>query len=172
MASTGEVGCIGDDLSEALLLGLLAAGFKMPHNGVLLSLGPLSDKYWFTDEARSIADDLKLPLYATEGTAEMLEAVGIDCTRVGKADEDSGSALAAMDDGRIDMVINIPRSYDDLGRPDGYLIRRRAVDIGIPLITDLQLARAVINALKEHWQEDLHVRAWGDYLERDVRVLM
>jgi len=77
-----------------------------------------------------------------------------------------------MDDGRIDMVINIPRSYDDLGRPDGYLIRRRAVDIGIPLITDLQLARAVINALKEHSQEDLHVRAWGDFLERDVRVLI
>ena len=172
MASTGEVGCIGDDLSEALLLGLLAAGFKMPRNGVLLSLGPISDKYWFTDEARSIADDLKLPLYATEGTAEALEAVGIDCTRVGKADDDGGSALAAMDDGRIDMVINIPRSYDDLGRPDGYLIRRRAVDIGIPLITDLQLARAVINALKEHSQEDLHVRAWGDYLERDVRVLI
>ena len=88
MASTGEVGCLGKDLNEALLHGLLATGFQLPHKGVLLSLGPIVDKYWFADEARIIAQELALPIYATEGTAETLTELGIKCTSVGKKSGD------------------------------------------------------------------------------------
>ena len=72
-----------------------------------------------------------------------------------------------IDDGRVDLVINVPVEYDELGRPDGYLIRRRAVEAGVPLITDLQLGRAVIEALRWCSEKDLSVVAWQDYLNRN-----
>src|SRR6185436_21115316 len=129
------------DLGEALLHGLIASGMRLPQTGVLLSLGPVADKYWFADEARVIVEELKLPVYATRGTAEMLGGMGIACTAVEKGAGEGVSALDIMDRGLVDLVINIPREYDEQGRPDGYLIRRHAVDMGMPLITDLQLAR-------------------------------
>ena len=165
MTSTGEVGCLGSDIHEALLHGLLATGFKFPRAGVLLSLGPIEEKYTFADEARLIADELKLPLFATKGTADRLKEVGVDCVSVDR-NEDDDSALALIDEGKIDLVINIPRVYDEQGRPDGYLIRRRAVDAGVPLITDLKLAGAVLEALRQKRPSDLGVVAWGDYLDR------
>lgn len=172
MMSTGEVGCLGHDLNEALLHGLLATGFSFPKKAVLLSLGPLADKYWFSDEARVIVEELNLPVYATDGTAEMLTELGIQCTPVGKKVEDSLSGLDLIDKGKVDLVINIPREYDQYGRPDGYLIRRQAVDAGIPLITDLQLARAVIEALRLKKPPMLNVIAWNDYLSRSPNSLI
>lgn len=166
MASTGEVGCLGTDLHEALLHGLLATGVRLPRKGVLLSLGPVADKYWFADEARILAEELCLPLYATSGTAEMLTELGIACTPVAKTPGNGQSALDLIDAGAVDFVINIPREYDAQGRPDGYLIRRSAVDAGVPLITDLQLARAVVEALRQKPPGSLKVMAWNDYLER------
>ena len=71
--------------------------------------------------------------------------------------------MALIESGDIDFVINVPREYDQLGRPDGYLIRRGAVDAGVPLITDLQLARATVEALRERNHVPLTVRAWSDY---------
>ncbi len=165
MTSTGEVGCIGRDLDEALLKGMVAAGFAIPCRGVLLSLGPVADKYWFCDEARMIGEHLKLPLFATHGTAKILADEKIACTAVGKDSDDESSAIDLIDDGSVDLVINIPREYDQHGRPDGYLIRRRAVDQGVPLITDLQLARAVVEALCHMRSERLEVIAWNDYLD-------
>lgn len=170
MASTGEVGCIGDDLHEALLHALIAAGFKIPKNGVLLSLGKTVDKYWFTDEAKVIAEELNLPIYATEGTAEMLNDIGIPCTPVGKTRQDAVSALDMIENGQVDLVINIPRSYDDQGRPDGYYIRRQAVEAGVALLTDLPLARAVIEALKYKKPGTLPIKAWNDYLRIDKNL--
>jgi carbamoyl-phosphate synthase large subunit len=172
MTSTGEVGCLGGDLNEALLHGLLATGFKFPKAGVLLSLGPIADKYSFVEEAKLIVDELGLPVYATIGTAERLDEVGIECTAVEKGPGNGTSALDLIDDGRVDLVINIPREYDEQGRPDGYLIRRRAVDAGIPLLTDLKLAGAVVEALRSRRPEDLGVVAWGDYLERQTVPLV
>jgi hypothetical protein len=172
MASTGEVGCFGDDAHEALLHGLLATGFRFPEKGVLLSLGPLSDKYSFTDEARAVADDLKLPIYATPGTAEALSSLDIPCTVLSKTPGEGLSAMDAIDQGLVDLVINIPRSYDELGRPDGYLIRRRAVDAEVPLITDPMLARAVIEAMR--WRQkpaSLRILAWDEYLQRSPMAL-
>ncbi|AKT39713.1 carbamoyl-phosphate synthase large subunit [Chondromyces crocatus] len=171
MSSTGEVGCFGDDLHEALLHALLATGFRIPQKGVLLSLGPLQDKYWFADEARVIADQLKLPIYATPGTAEALRAVGIACTSLAKQPDEGETAMQAMDEGKVDLVINVPVEYDQFGRPDGYLIRRRAVDLGLPLITDLQLARAVVEALRSKRLQDLTIRSYDEYLARSPVAL-
>jgi carbamoyl-phosphate synthase large subunit len=164
MASTGEVGCLGDDLHEALLAALAAVGFRIPRKGVLLSLGPIEDKYWFADEARLIHEQLRLPIYATEGTADALLGLGIPCKPVAKKPGDGPTAMDLMDSGEIDLVVNVPREYDEYGRPDGYLIRRRAVETGTPLFTDLPLARAVIEALWRKRDEGLSVRAWQDYL--------
>jgi carbamoyl-phosphate synthase large subunit len=164
MASTGEVGCLGRDLHEALLNGLVATGFRFPERGVLLSLGPLADKYSFADEAKIIADELKLPIFATAGTAEMLLTLGIQCVPVAKTESGERTALALIEANLVDLVINVPREYDALGRPDGYFIRRCAVDHGVPLITDLQLARAVIEALRVKRPFHLDVVAWNDFL--------
>ena len=76
--------------------------------------------------------------------------------------------MQLIDDGHIDLVINIPREYDQLGRPDGYLIRRRAVEAEVPLITDLQLARVLIEALRWRGMKDLSVLAWQDYMKRNA----
>jgi carbamoyl-phosphate synthase large subunit len=166
MMSTGEVGCFGDDLHEALLHALRATGFRFPQRGVLLSLGPVADKYWFADEARAIAEELRLPLYATRGTAEMLAEVGITCSAVAKNADEQPNALKLIERGDVDLVINVPREYDALGRPDGIHIRRAAVDASVPLITDLQLARAVVEALRRKKRADLRLLAWDDYVRR------
>ncbi|MEM9057976.1 MAG: carbamoyl-phosphate synthase large subunit, partial [Pseudomonadota bacterium] len=147
MASTGEVGCLGEDLNEALLHGLLATGLRIPRKGVLLSLGPVVDKYSFADEARAIVEQLGLPIYATPGTAAMLRGIDVACVEVAKNPSDGRTAMDLIAAGDIDFVINVPREYDRLGRPDGYLIRRGAIDSGVPLITDLQLARVSAGCL-------------------------
>lgn len=155
MASTGEVGCVGADFNEALLHGLLATGFRFPKTAILLSLGPVEDKYWFADEARVIANELKLKIFATAGTAQMLSDLDIESTVVSKEGDGPLSALSLIESADVDCVINVPRNYDQYGRPDGYLIRRCAVETGVPLITDLQLARALIEALRHHTIESL-----------------
>jgi carbamoyl-phosphate synthase large subunit len=167
MMSTGEVGCFGRDLQEALLHALLATGFRFPRRGVLLSLGRVADKYWFAEEAKAIAEEVRLPVYATRGTAEMLIEIGISCTAVEKHPSEKPNAIELIERGDVDLVINIPREYDALGRPDGVLIRRAAVDAGIPLITDLQLARAVIEALRRKKADDLPVLAWDDFVTNE-----
>jgi len=172
MTSTGEVGCLGRNLHEALLHGLLATGMSFPRKGMLLSTGPVAEKYWFADEARLIAEKLRLPIYATAGTAQMLKELNIPCTVVEKTNGEGMSAMDVIADGRVDFVINIPRTYDDFGRPDGYLIRRHAVDAGVPLITDLQLARVVVEALSCHNPDTLSIHAWNDYLGQVYKPVM
>jgi carbamoyl-phosphate synthase large subunit len=98
-----------------------------------------------------------LPIYATAGTAEALRTLGIECVLVEKTEGPQNSALALIEAGEVDLVINVPREFDELGRPDGYLIRRCAVDHGVPLLTDLQLARVVIDALRLKRPHELRV---------------
>ena len=168
MASTGEVGCLGDDLPEALLKALLSTGFRIPKRGVLLSLGPVADKYRFEREARILlARGLKL--YATPGTADVLRGQGVDVTLAWKdSDERSPTAVELLNRGDIDLVINIPRSYDQQGRPDGYRIRRRAVDLNVPLVTNFQLARAIVDALDPEHPVKLKSIDWASYLARNT----
>ena len=167
MSSTGEVGCFGNDQHEALLHSIIATGFRIPKKGVLLSTGPKKDKYAFADEVRVITDDLMLPIYATPGTADALSELGIPCTRLEKG-VGGDHAVKAIEEGKVDLVINIPVEYDEQGRPDGYLIRRRAVDSGIPLLTDLQLARAVIEALRHKKRKDLKTIAYDEFVSRET----
>ena len=169
MASTGEVGCFGDDGDEALLQGLAATGFRIPRKGVLLSLGPPSEKYSFLEEARALSEELGLTLYATAGTAEALEAEGISCIALAKAPGEGRSGMDVIDEGLVDLVINVPRSYDELGRPDGYLIRRRAVDADVPLIADLMLATALVTTLRNFVNRSPAIRSWDQYLARQPR---
>lgn len=171
MASTGEVGCLGNDLNEALLKALLATGWKYPRRGVLLSLGPVLEKTRFLEEARMLVD-LGLEIYATPGTHDVLVAQGIPSRIAYKqSDQKSPSAVDLLNAGKIDLVINIPREYDTEGRPDGYLIRRRAVDLNIPLITNMQLARAVVEAMTRYKREDLEPLDWRSYLDRQPTML-
>ncbi|MGH8177757.1 MAG: carbamoyl-phosphate synthase large subunit, partial [Steroidobacter sp.] len=134
MGSTGEVGCIARTFPEALLLALTSTGFRTPRRGVLLSLGPRTEKFSFAEEALAIRDELQLPLFATVGTAEMLREIDIECVALSKG-AGSGSAADAIERGLIDLVVNVPVAYDEHGRPDGYLIRRAAIDAGAPLFT-------------------------------------
>jgi len=149
MASTGEVGCMTASVHEALLLSMQATGFRVPRRGVLLSLGPKSEKFSFSDEAAIIRNELDLPIFATPGTADMLRELGIISESVSKSAGEAKSAVALIKSGAVDLVINIPLDYDRQGRPDGYWIRRAAIDSGVPLITDLQLARAVVEMLRQ-----------------------
>jgi carbamoyl-phosphate synthase large subunit len=167
MMSTGEVGCLGRDLHEALEHALLATGTRFPRKGVLLSLGPVGDKYWFVEEARMIVQELELPIYATQGTAEVLAGEGIPCTAVEKTPAGATSGLDVIAQGLVDLVINVTREYDQYGRPDGYWIRRQAIDLGVPLVTDLQLARAVVEASRGRKSASLDVVALNDYVTYD-----
>jgi len=160
MASTGEVACFGDDADEALLKAMLAVGFKIPKRGVLLSLGPVGDKYRFTDDARLLRS-FGLELYATHGTAVILREEGVEVTSLEK---DAASTIELMRSGAVDLVVNIPREYDDRGTPDGRRIRRAAVDLEIPLITDLWLARRLVRALPR--ASSASAPAWDTYLKR------
>jgi carbamoyl-phosphate synthase large subunit len=168
MMSTGEVGCLGRDLHEALEHALLATGTSFPRRGVLLSLGPVVDKYWFAEEARMIVQELELPIYATRGTAEVLAGEGIPCTAVEKTPDGGPSGLDVIAQGLVDLVINVTREYDQYGRPDGYWIRRQATDLGVPLVTDLQLARAVVEAARWRKSARLDVVALNDYVAYDA----
>lgn len=165
MASTGEVGCFGADAEEALLVAMLATGFRVPKKGVLLSLGPLGDKYRFIDEANVLAR-MGLRIFATPGTARVLSDAGFPCEALEKDDVGSThrAAVEAMRSGEIDFVINVPREHDEEGRPDGFLIRRAAIDLEIPLITDLWLARKVVRALARYPIEQLATKAWSEYV--------
>lgn len=145
-------------------------GFRMPTRGVLLSLGPVTEKYAFYEEARALVDELGLPIFATAGTADALEAVDIACTRLAKnPDEPGATAMDAIKRGLVDLVIHIPREFDEAGRPDGFLIRRAAVDTHVPLFTELKLARAVVAALRARRVRGATERGRIDAWDRYVR---
>ncbi len=159
MASTGEAACLGDDFDEALLKAMTATGFVLPCRGVLLSLGPVGDKYRFSDEAATLVK-MGLPLFATQGTAEILRREGIDCQMVDKM----SGAIEKMRNGQIDLVINVPREYDAQGRPDGFHIRRAAIDFEIPLITDLWVARKMVRAMSRYTIDELKIKPLHAYV--------
>jgi carbamoyl-phosphate synthase large subunit len=127
----------------------------------------LADKYWFADQARVLSDEIGLKLYATHGAAEALTKLGIECIELAKRPKNGAmTGMDAIEQGVVDLVINIPIEYDELGRPDGYHIRRRAVDAGIPLVTDLQRAQAIIEALRNRKMQDLSILSWDEYAAR------
>jgi len=164
MASTGEVACLGDNVEEAYLKALLSVGFKMPERGVLLSTGTIESKAAFLNSARRL-QELELPLYATPNTHLFLEQNDIHSTMLHQPlDKKSPGVIEAIEDGRIDLVINVPRSLERKDLTSGYLIRRKVVDYGVSLLTNIQAANLFVDAL---WmirdQQDLLVKPWREY---------
>ncbi|MBI4523157.1 MAG: carbamoyl-phosphate synthase (glutamine-hydrolyzing) large subunit [Deltaproteobacteria bacterium] len=167
MASTGEVGCLGADFDEAFLKALLAVGYHLPVRSVLLSTGPVENKAAFLGSAKLLRD-LGICLYATRGTAEFLQANGIAATVLRwPLEKQSPNAIEFLMQRKVDLVINIPKNYHEEELTNDYIIRRQAVDFGIPLITNSQLAQRFVEAIAHKRLEELEIKSWAEY-ERSV----
>jgi len=163
MASTGEVACFGDDMYEALLKAMISTGFKIPKKRILLSIGTIEDKAAFLKSAKKLSD-MGYELYATENTSRFLTENGIKNTFLYKIRSDmKPNLLDVLGEKILDMVINIPKNYSREEVTDGYLIRRKSIDFNIPLITNLQLAQALVEALKRYTMDDLKIKEWAEY---------
>lgn len=169
MASTGEVACLGDNVYEAYLKAMLSVGYQIPKKGVLLSTGTIEGKVAFLRSARHLFE-MGLPLFATRGTQEFLASNGIEAQLLGwPNDEDAGdagvpSALDAIEQQRVDLVINVPKSFEDEELTNDYLIRRKAVDYEASLFTNIQAANLFVEALVTLDPEnDLLAKPWGEY---------
>jgi len=163
MASTGEVGCLGDDFEEAFLKALLSVGYRMPVENVLLSTGPVESKASFLNWAHLLVQ-MGMKLYATQGTGEFLIMQGMDVTILHwPMEQKTPNVLDYMGEGKIDLVINIPKNFQAAELTNDYQIRRKAVDLNIPLITNLQLAERFIEALSRKTIDDLHIKSWAEY---------
>ncbi|MEK7545355.1 MAG: carbamoyl-phosphate synthase (glutamine-hydrolyzing) large subunit [Patescibacteria group bacterium] len=164
MASTGEVACFGDDLYEAFLKAMISVGFKIPEKNILVSIGRIEDKADFLPIARQFVE-LGFKLFATEGTHKFLEDGGVETTLLHKISSGvKPNLLDSLSHREIDLVINIPKNYDRVTQTDGYLIRRKAIDLNIPLLTNIQVAKIVCEALARYGIEDLKIKDWGEYL--------
>ncbi|KAA6344637.1 Carbamoyl-phosphate synthase large chain [termite gut metagenome] len=163
MASTGEVGCIGADTSCAVLKAMLSVGYRIPKNNILLSTGTPKQKADMVDAARMLVDK-GYKLYATGGTHNTLAESGIESTLVYWPDEDKQpQALDMLRKKEIDMVVNIPKNLTEGELSNGYKIRRTAIDLNIPLITNARLASAFINAFCTMNIDDIAIMSWDEY---------
>ena len=162
MASTGEVGCLGDDFEEAFLKALLSVGFRLPITSALLSTGPIEDKAAFLESARTLRD-MQVKLYATEGTQAFLAANGVEAELVRWPTEPGPNVLERLARREVDLVINIPKSSAEDELRNDYLIRRKAADFGIPLITNIQLAQRFVEALARKSLGELQIKSWQEY---------
>ncbi len=163
MASTGEVGCIGDDVSEAVLKSMLSVGQRIPEKNILLSTGTAKQKVDMLDAAKMLADK-GYNLYATGGTHRFLEENGIPSTLVyWPSESQQPQALDMLHRKEIDMVVNIPRDLSAGELDNGYKIRRAAIDLNIPLITNARLASAFIQAFCTLSVDDIQIKSWQEY---------
>jgi len=163
MASTGEVGCLGDDTSEAIIKSMLSVGYRIPEKAVLLSTGTPKQKVVLLDASR-LLHSKGYKLYATGGTYRFLKENGIECTHVHwPSDSRQPQALDLLHRHEVDMVINIPRDLSAGELDNGYKIRRAAIDLNIPLLTNARLADAFITAFCTLKQEDIEIKSWDEY---------
>lgn len=163
MASTGEVGCFGDDLNEALLKSMISVGFKLPKKGVMFSAGRVDDKADLVSVAKRF-EAMGFDIYATPGTADFFEEQGVSAHKVHKmSSSEEPSVASEMSDGKFDLIINIPKNYSRSTVTDGYLIRRKTVDLNIPLITNVQVAKMIAMALSEYGLDDLQIKDVAGY---------
>ena len=163
MASTGEVACFGDSYSEALLKSMMAADFKLPKQAVLVSLGKEENKIKLFESIKQL-EAMGLKLYATENTADFLQVNGVVCEKVFKiSSKKSPNVSELLRDGAVDLIINIPTKSGKEENTDGFIIRRQATDLRIPLITNRQLAEGFIHALAETKGKGLEAKAWDEY---------
>ena len=164
MSSTGEVGCLGDDTNQALLKSMLSVGHRIPKHTVLLSTGSAKQKADMLGAARMLVNH-GYELYATGGTSRFLAENGIENTLVYWPSEEGQQpqALDMLREHKIDMVVNIPKDLTVSELSNGYKIRRAAIDLNVPLITNSRLASAFINAFCTLSIDDIDIKAWGEY---------
>lgn len=164
MASTGEVGCLGDDTNTALLKSMLSVGHRIPKKNILLSTGGAKQKADMLDAARQLVNN-GYKLYATVGSSKYLTENGIENTLVyWPSDKDKKpQALDMLHNHEIDMVVNIPKDLTVSELSNGYKIRRAAIDLNVPLITNGRLASAFINAFCRVKLDDIDIKSWEEY---------
>ena len=164
MSSTGEVGCLGDNTSTALLKSMLAVGHRIPKKNILLSTGGAKQKAEMLDAARLLKEH-GYNLYATGGTSKYLAENGIENTKVywpSEADQHP-QALELLHEHQIDMVVNIPKDLTTHELTNGYKIRRAAIDLNVPLITNSRLASAFIQAFCTVKLDEIGIKSWAEY---------
>ena len=164
MSSTGEVGCLGDDTNAALLKSMLSVGYRIPQKSVLLSTGGAKQKAEMLETARLLIAN-HYELYATGGTSAYLSENGVPNTRVYWPSEtgQQPQALALLKERKIDMVVNIPKNLTVHELTNGYHIRRSAIDLNIPLLTNSRLACAFIQAFCSTKLENIDIKSWDEY---------
>ena len=164
MSSTGEVGCLADDTNAALLKSMLAVGQKIPKKTILLSTGGAKQKVEMLDAVRQLVEN-GYELYATGGTSKFLDENGISNTRAYWPSEagQTPQALDLLHEHKIDMVVNIPKNLTVHELTNGYKVRRAAIDLNVPLITNSRLASAFINAFCTLKLDDIDIKSWNKY---------
>jgi carbamoyl-phosphate synthase large subunit len=164
MASTGEVACFGRNLHEAFLKAMISVGFRLPRKSILLSVGGLEAKVALLETVR-LFEKQGLEIYATEGTSDFLTEEGVKNTRVYKIGHEGSPALMdVVDQRKIDFVINIPKNYSHDEMTAGYQMRRRAVDLNMPLVTNRQVAELVAECMDRDTINDLAIEDWSTYM--------
>ena len=164
MSSTGEVGCLGDDTSTALLKSMLSVGLRIPKKTVLLSTGGAKQKAEMLDAAKMLKQH-GYELYATVGTSKYLAENGIEntCVYMPSDEGQHPQALDLLHEKKIDMVVNMPKDLTPRELTNGYKVRRAAIDLNVPLITNSRLASAFISAFCNVGMDDIDIKAWGEY---------
>ena len=164
MMSTGEVGCLGDDTNEAVLKSMLSVGYRIPQRSVLLSTGGYKQKVDMLDAAQ-LLHNKGYALYATQGTHDMLAENGIPSTLVFWPTDEGKQpqSLDLLHERKIDMVVNINKNLTAGELTNGYRLRRAAIDLNIPLLTNARLASAFITAFCTLPIEDLQIKSWAEY---------
>jgi carbamoyl-phosphate synthase large subunit len=164
MSSTGEVGCVGEDFEEAFLKSLISIGFRIPNKTILLSTGSMEDKLDFLQETR-ILSDMGFKFYATGGTAKFIKNHEMNAQVLHwPLEKKEPNALSYIAQGKIDLVINIPKSAEKTELTNGYLIRRAAVDHNVPLLTNPQLAKRFVKSLLTKGEKDLKIKSVEEYV--------
>ena len=163
MSSTGEVGCLGDDTSEAILTSMMSVGYTIPQKNILLSTGSAKQKVDMLDAAH-LLHEKGYHLYATGGTHKFLSENGIPSTLVyWPSEKGTPQALDMLRNKELDFVVNIPRDLTPRELDNGYKIRRAAIDFNVPLITNARLASAFIGAFCNMDIEDIQIKSWDEY---------
>ena len=163
MASTGEVGCIGDDFYDAMLKSMLSVGYRVPKKSVLFSTGPAKSKVDLLDSAR-LLHEKGYDLYATSGSQKFLVENGIPAKVVyWPSDDMQPNALEMIQNKEIDMVVNIPKNFTSVELSNGYKIRRASIDYNVPLLTNSRLAGAFIQSFCKLNVDELEIKAWDEY---------
>ena len=163
MSSTGEVGCLGDDMNEALLNALIATGYRIPEKRILMSSGGAKGKVSLLEPARQLVKK-GFEVYATAGTAKFLNENEVPAIAVGWPDEKcDNNVMDMIAEHKFDLIINVPKNRTRRELTNGYKIRRGAIDHNIPLMTNVRLAKAFIEAFCAIKQQDMKIKSWQEY---------